>query len=66
MESLGIADRVVIAEVFQSGNIPESERLEPEVVAAGLRVRGTPARMCRADAKAIVARLWFRSLSLGM
>ena len=52
-ESLGIADRVVIAAVFQSGNIPEAERLEPEAVAAGLRVRGTPA-IVRADAKAIV------------
>jgi UDP-N-acetylmuramate: L-alanyl-gamma-D-glutamyl-meso-diaminopimelate ligase len=53
IESLRIADRVVIAAVYQSGNIPEAERLEPEVLAAGLRVRGIPA-IVRADACAIV------------
>jgi UDP-N-acetylmuramate: L-alanyl-gamma-D-glutamyl-meso-diaminopimelate ligase len=54
--SLGFADKVLIAEVFQSANIPESERLEPEVVAAGLRVRGVPARVL-SDAPAIVRTL---------
>ena len=52
-ESLGFADRVVIAAVFQSGSIPEAERLEPEVVAAGLRVRGVPAKVME-DVPAIV------------
>jgi UDP-N-acetylmuramate: L-alanyl-gamma-D-glutamyl-meso-diaminopimelate ligase len=52
-ESLAFADNVVIASVFQSANIPEAERLEPDVVAAGLRVRGVPARVLP-DAQAIV------------
>jgi UDP-N-acetylmuramate: L-alanyl-gamma-D-glutamyl-meso-diaminopimelate ligase len=54
VESLGLADRVILASVFQSGSIPEDERLEPEVVAAGLRVRGVPAQVL-ADAPAIVS-----------
>ncbi|WP_041597807.1 UDP-N-acetylmuramate:L-alanyl-gamma-D-glutamyl-meso-diaminopimelate ligase [Granulicella tundricola] len=53
VDSLLIADQVVIAGVFKSESIPEHERLEPEAVAAGLRVRGTPAQVL-ADAGAIV------------
>ena len=54
VQSLRMADRVVVAAVFKSENIPVNERLEPEAVAAGLRVRGTPATVF-ADADAIVA-----------
>ncbi len=54
VQSLRLADRVVLAAVFKSENIPERDRLEPEAVAAGLRVRGTPA-VVFADADAIVA-----------
>ena len=54
VQSLLLADRVVIAAVFKSESIPVDERLEPEAVAAGLRVRGTPATVF-ADADAIVA-----------
>ena len=53
VDSLLIADQVVIAGVFKSESIPEHERLEPEAVAAGLRVRGTPAQVL-ADAGTIV------------
>ena len=44
-ESLALADRVVLAGVFKSGAIPESERLEPANVIAGVESRGVPARM---------------------
>ena len=54
VQSLRLADRVVVAAVFKSENIPVNDRLEPEAVAAGLRVRGTPATVF-ADADAIVA-----------
>ena len=54
VQSLRLADHVVVAAVFKSENIPVEERLEPEAVAAGLRVRGTPAKVF-ADADAIVA-----------
>ncbi len=54
VQSLRLADRVVVAAVFKSENIPVQDRLEPEAVAAGLRVRGTPATVF-ADADAIVA-----------
>lgn len=52
--SLGLADRVVLAEVFQSAAIPEAERLHPDVVVRRLAEAGVPAEM-RADATAIVA-----------
>jgi UDP-N-acetylmuramate: L-alanyl-gamma-D-glutamyl-meso-diaminopimelate ligase len=56
VESLGLADAVMLAAVFQSQSIPEQERLDPETVAARLRAAGTPAEM-RADAWEIVAAL---------
>ncbi len=56
VESLGLADRVVIAEVFQSEAIPAVERLQPEVVAAKLQAAGVPAAMV-ADADGAVAEL---------
>jgi UDP-N-acetylmuramate: L-alanyl-gamma-D-glutamyl-meso-diaminopimelate ligase len=54
VESLALADRVVLASVFKSDSIPVAERLEPEKVAAKLRELGTQARAL-ADAAEIVA-----------
>lgn len=53
VESLALADEVVIAAVFQSEAIPAAERLEPEHVLQGLRKQGVAARMY-ADAEEIV------------
>ena len=54
VESLALADRVVLASVFKSESIPAAERLHPEHVVAALDMRGTPAALF-ADADAIVA-----------
>jgi UDP-N-acetylmuramate: L-alanyl-gamma-D-glutamyl-meso-diaminopimelate ligase len=54
VESLGLADRVVLASVFKSESIPAAERLHPEHVVSALDMRGTPAALF-ADADAIVA-----------
>ena len=54
VESLALADHVVLAAVFQSEAIPASERLHPENVVAALRARDVEAAM-HADADAIVA-----------
>ncbi len=56
VESLALADEIVLAGVFKSESIPEAERLHPEAVAAKLVTRGIPAQV-RADAAAIVASL---------
>jgi UDP-N-acetylmuramate: L-alanyl-gamma-D-glutamyl-meso-diaminopimelate ligase len=53
VESLALADRVVLAAVFKSESIPAPERLHPEHVVAALTRRGTPAALF-ADADAIV------------
>jgi UDP-N-acetylmuramate: L-alanyl-gamma-D-glutamyl-meso-diaminopimelate ligase len=53
VESLALADRVVLAAVFQSEAIPANERLHPEQVVAALNQRGTTASLF-ADADAIV------------
>jgi UDP-N-acetylmuramate: L-alanyl-gamma-D-glutamyl-meso-diaminopimelate ligase len=53
VESLAIADRVVLAAVFKSESIPAPERLHPEHVVAALNLRGTPTALF-ADADAIV------------
>jgi UDP-N-acetylmuramate: L-alanyl-gamma-D-glutamyl-meso-diaminopimelate ligase len=53
VESLALADRVVLAAVFKSESIPVAERLHPEHVVAALNTRGTPASLF-ADADAIV------------
>jgi len=53
VESLALADRVVLAAVFKSESIPAAERLHPEQVVAVLNMRGTPASLL-ADADAIV------------
>jgi UDP-N-acetylmuramate: L-alanyl-gamma-D-glutamyl-meso-diaminopimelate ligase len=53
VESLSLADQVVLAAVFKSESIPAPERLHPEKVTAALIMRGTPASLL-ADADAIV------------
>ena len=54
VESLALADRVILAAVFKQESIPPAERLHPEEVAAALTARGVPAAV-HADAEAIVA-----------
>jgi len=56
VESLALADEVMLASVFKQESIPEAERLSPANVAARLRQNGTPAEAL-ADAPAIVAAL---------
>ena len=45
VDSLGLADSVVLAAVFKSESIPAAERLHPEQVVAALNKRGTPASL---------------------
>ena len=54
VESLGLADHVVLASVFKSESIPVAERLDPSAVVARLCALGTPAKVL-ADADTIVA-----------
>jgi UDP-N-acetylmuramate: L-alanyl-gamma-D-glutamyl-meso-diaminopimelate ligase len=54
VESLSLADRVILAAVFQQERIPEQERLHPEEVVRALNAAGTQAELL-ADADAIVA-----------
>jgi UDP-N-acetylmuramate: L-alanyl-gamma-D-glutamyl-meso-diaminopimelate ligase len=56
VESLTLADHVILAAVFKSEKIPVDERLVPEKVVARLNERGTPAAVY-SDADAIVAAL---------
>jgi UDP-N-acetylmuramate: L-alanyl-gamma-D-glutamyl-meso-diaminopimelate ligase len=56
VESLALADRVVLAAVFKSESIPVDERLVPEEVAQRLVKRGISAMVCL-DADAIVEAL---------
>ncbi|HTH53427.1 MAG TPA: UDP-N-acetylmuramate:L-alanyl-gamma-D-glutamyl-meso-diaminopimelate ligase [Edaphobacter sp.] len=56
IESLALADRVVLAGVFKSESIPLEERLDPEHVVRGLLERGVPAAVHH-DADSIVAAL---------
>jgi UDP-N-acetylmuramate: L-alanyl-gamma-D-glutamyl-meso-diaminopimelate ligase len=44
-QSLAVADQVVLADVFKSEAIPESERLHPTTVVADLNAAGKPARL---------------------
>ena len=53
VESLRLADRVVLAGVYQQQRIPEAERLHPEDVVRALNAAGTAAELL-ADADAIV------------
>ena len=54
VESLMLADRVVLAEVYRAENIPEQERLHPAAVIEELRQRDRPAELL-SNADAIVA-----------
>lgn len=54
VESLRLADRVVLADVYQQHRIPEAERLHPEEVVRALNENGARAELL-ADADAIVA-----------
>jgi UDP-N-acetylmuramate: L-alanyl-gamma-D-glutamyl-meso-diaminopimelate ligase len=53
VESLSLADRVLLAGVYQQQRIPEEERLHPEEVVEALNAAGTPARLCP-DVEAIL------------
>jgi UDP-N-acetylmuramate: L-alanyl-gamma-D-glutamyl-meso-diaminopimelate ligase len=53
IESLRLADRVILAGVYQQERIPENERLHPEDVVRRLNEEGTRAEL-RPDANAIV------------
>src|SRR5262249_24723376 len=53
-QSLVLADQVILADVFKSEAIPESERLDPASVIADLNRGGKPARLLR-DADEIAA-----------
>ncbi len=52
--SLRLADRVILAGVYQQERIPEDERLHPEEVVHALNAAGTPAEL-HANADAIIA-----------
>jgi len=56
VESLSLADSVILAAVFKSDSIPVAERLIPEEIVASLLERGKPAVVC-VDADAIVTLL---------
>ncbi|MGO9433318.1 MAG: UDP-N-acetylmuramate:L-alanyl-gamma-D-glutamyl-meso-diaminopimelate ligase [Terracidiphilus sp.] len=45
VESLRLADRVVLAGVYQQQRIPDAERLHPEDVVGALNAAGTPAEL---------------------
>ena len=54
VESLSLADEIIVGAIFKSEAIPPRERLDPAAVVADLLRAGKPARML-ADADAIVA-----------
>ena len=45
VQSLRLADRVILAAIFKSEAIPEAERLDPAHVVADLNQQGTPAEL---------------------
>jgi UDP-N-acetylmuramate: L-alanyl-gamma-D-glutamyl-meso-diaminopimelate ligase len=53
VSSLRLADRVILAGVYQQQRIPDAERLHPEDVVRALNAAGTPAELLP-DADAIV------------
>jgi UDP-N-acetylmuramate: L-alanyl-gamma-D-glutamyl-meso-diaminopimelate ligase len=53
-QSLSVADQIVLADVFKSEAIAESERLDPAKVVADLNANGKPARLL-GNADAIVS-----------
>ena len=56
VDSLRLADRVILAGVYQQERIPNDERLHPEDVVAALNAQGTSAQLCP-DVETIIARL---------
>ncbi len=56
VESLRLADRVILAGVYQQQRIPEDERLHPEDVVRTLNASGTPAELHH-DVDAIIDRV---------
>ncbi|MGI4755658.1 MAG: UDP-N-acetylmuramate:L-alanyl-gamma-D-glutamyl-meso-diaminopimelate ligase [Janthinobacterium lividum] len=56
IESLRVADEVVLADVYLGASIPEPERLEPQHVVAALNAAGVPAQLLP-DADNITAAL---------
>ncbi len=56
VESLRMADRVILAGVYQQQRIPDTERLHPEDVVIALNAAGTPAEL-HPDATEIVESL---------
>jgi UDP-N-acetylmuramate: L-alanyl-gamma-D-glutamyl-meso-diaminopimelate ligase len=56
IESLRLADRVMMAGVYQQQRIPDAERLHPEDVVDALNAAGTPAEL-HPDANEIVETL---------
>jgi UDP-N-acetylmuramate: L-alanyl-gamma-D-glutamyl-meso-diaminopimelate ligase len=56
VDSLALADEVVLAAVFKSEAIPALERLDPDHLLSALNTRNVPAVLC-ADADAIVANI---------
>lgn len=56
VDSLAIADQVVLANVYRSENIPAAQRLDPSHVIAALQGKGVPAQLL-ADSEAITAAL---------
>ena len=56
VSSLRLADRVVLAGVYQQERIPEAERLHPEEIVRALNEAGTPAEL-HPNADSIVAAL---------
>lgn len=56
VDSLALADEVVLAAVFKSEAIPALERLDPEHILSALTTRSIPTVLC-ADADAIVANI---------
>ncbi len=54
VEALGLADEIVLAEVFKQESIPEAERLHPEAILSGLKAAGHRAEL-HSNADAIVA-----------
>jgi UDP-N-acetylmuramate: L-alanyl-gamma-D-glutamyl-meso-diaminopimelate ligase len=56
VDSLALADEVVLAAIFKSEAIPALERLDPQHVLDALSARGVPAVLC-ADADAIVTEI---------
>lgn len=56
IESLSLADRVIVAAVYQQQRIPEHERLHPERVVSAIQATGVPALLGR-DVAAILEEL---------